>query len=84
MDTTKVEQKVQGIVADQLGLDESEVTPEKKIYDLGADSLDIVEIAMALEEEFEVSMPDVELEEALAAETATVQTLTRYVSSKLT
>ncbi|XP_059458279.1 acyl carrier protein 1, chloroplastic-like [Corylus avellana] len=49
-------QGVQGIISKQLSIDESTVTPQTKFADLGADSLDIVEIMMALEEKFEVSI----------------------------
>ncbi|MGM0443496.1 MAG: acyl carrier protein [Fibrobacterota bacterium] len=47
--------KVQEVVADQLGIEESEVTPEKKfIDDLGADSLDLAELVMELEDKFDI------------------------------
>src|SRR6267378_3864321 len=56
-----VEAKVKSIIAEQLG--EDEIKPESAfIEDLGADSLDIVELAMAMEEEFEVEIPDEEAE----------------------
>ncbi|PJI06620.1 MULTISPECIES: acyl carrier protein [Clostridium] len=56
-------EKVKSIIADQLGLDASEVKMESSfIDDLGADSLDIVELVMALEEEFDIEMPDEEAE----------------------
>jgi acyl carrier protein len=59
----EVEQRVEEIVADQLGLDASEVTPEASFVDnLGADSLDTVELVMALEEEFGLEIPDDEAE----------------------
>lgn len=52
-------EKVKAIVVEQLSVDESEVTPESTfIDDLGADSLDIVELIMAFEEEFNVEIPD--------------------------
>ena len=52
-------QKVAEIVAEQLGVDESSITLESSIIDdLGADSLDIVELIMAFEQEFEVEIPD--------------------------
>lgn len=55
--------KVKEIIVDQLGVDEEEVTLEASfIDDLGADSLDIVELIMALEEEFSVEIPDDEAE----------------------
>ena len=56
-------EKVKAIVVDQLGVDEEAVTMEASfIDDLGADSLDIVELIMALEEEFDLEIPDSEAE----------------------
>ena len=58
-----VEEKVREIIVDQLGVDEKQVTDEAAfIDDLGADSLDTVELVMALEEEFDVEIPDEEAE----------------------
>jgi acyl carrier protein len=58
-----IETKVKSIIADQLGVGEDEIKPESSfIEDLGADSLDIVELVMAMEEEFEVEIPDEEAE----------------------
>jgi acyl carrier protein len=58
-----IEERVRSIIADQLGVSEDEVKPESKfIEDLGADSLDIVELIMAMEEEFETEIPDEEAE----------------------
>ncbi|HOQ75486.1 MAG TPA: acyl carrier protein [Thermoclostridium sp.] len=55
--------KVKDIIVEQLGVDESEVKPEASfIDDLGADSLDIVELIMALEEEFDLEIPDKDAE----------------------
>ncbi|HET6948099.1 MAG TPA: acyl carrier protein [bacterium] len=55
--------RVKGIVVDQLGVAEAEVTPEASFTDdLGADSLDVVELVMALEEEFGVEIPDEDAE----------------------
>lgn len=55
--------RVKGIIVEQLGVDEAEVTPEASfVEDLGADSLDVVELVMALEEEFEVEIPDEDAE----------------------
>jgi acyl carrier protein len=63
MATTAIEAKVKSIIADQLGVGEDEIKPESSfIEDLGADSLDIVELVMAMEEEFEVEIPDEEAE----------------------
>lgn len=63
MSTSTIENKVKGIIADQLGVGEDEIKPESSfIEDLGADSLDIVELVMAMEEEFEVEIPDEEAE----------------------
>jgi acyl carrier protein len=63
MSTTNIEGKVKSIIADQLGVGEDEIKPESSfIEDLGADSLDIVELVMAMEEEFEVEIPDEEAE----------------------
>ena len=65
MSTT--EEQVKNIVAEQLGVKEDEVKNESSfVDDLGADSLDTVELVMALEEEFEIEIPD-EAAQALAA-----------------
>ena len=56
---SEIEQKVKKIVIDQLGVDESKLTLESSfIDDLGADSLDTVELVMAFEEEFSIEIPD--------------------------
>jgi acyl carrier protein len=55
-------EKVQKIIAEQLGIDADEVTLESDIDDLGADSLDFVEILMAVEEEFDIEITDNEAE----------------------
>ena len=58
-----IEQKVKDIIVEQLGVNEEQVTPDAKfIEDLGADSLDTVELVMAFEEEFEIDVPDEEAE----------------------
>lgn len=63
MTATTVEAKVKSIIADQLGVSEDEIKLESSfIEDLGADSLDIVELVMAMEEEFEIEIPDEEAE----------------------
>ncbi len=58
-----IEARVKKIIAEQLGVEESQVTNEKAfVADLGADSLDTVELVMALEEEFDAEIPDDEAE----------------------
>ncbi len=70
--------KVQDIVASQLGVDVSEVKPEASFAnDLGADSLDTVELVMALEEEFGIEIPDEDAEGI-----ATVQNAVDYIDKK--
>jgi acyl carrier protein len=66
-----VEEKVKKIIVDQLGVEEAEVTPEAKfIEDLGADSLDTVELVMALEEEFGIEIPDEDAEKIVTVKDA--------------
>jgi acyl carrier protein len=58
-----IEQRVKDIIVEQLGVKPDQVTPEAKfIEDLGADSLDTVELIMALEEEFGIEVPDEQAE----------------------
>ena len=58
-----VEERVKQIIVEQLGVDEGEVTPNASfVDDLGADSLDIVELVMAFEEAFELEIPDEDAE----------------------
>ena len=58
-----IEERVKQIIVEQLGVEESEVTPTAHfIDDLGADSLDIVELVMTFEESFEIEIPDEEAE----------------------
>jgi len=72
-------ERVRKILVDQLGdISEAEVTPAASIVDdLGADSLDVVEIVMALEEEFEIEIPDEEAEKI-----KTVQQIVDYIDEK--
>jgi acyl carrier protein len=66
-----VEEKVKEIIVDQLGVDEKQVMPKASfIDDLGADSLDTVELVMALEEEFDIEIPDEEAEKIASVENA--------------
>jgi acyl carrier protein len=60
---TAVEDRVKQIIVEQLGVDEAEVTPNASfVDDLGADSLDTVELVMAFEEAFEIEIPDEDAE----------------------
>ncbi|HEV8663258.1 MAG TPA: acyl carrier protein [Candidatus Methylomirabilis sp.] len=73
-----VDEKVKKIIVEQLGVEEAQVKPEAKfIEDLGADSLDTVELVMALEEEFGLEIPDEEAEKIL-----TVQDAVRYIKDR--
>ncbi|MBP9477331.1 MAG: acyl carrier protein [Sebaldella sp.] len=70
--------KIKTIVAEQLGVDESQVTEDASfIDDLGADSLDTVELIMAFEEEFDVEIPDED-----AQKIKTVKDVIDYIESK--
>ena len=78
MNQEEIFAKVQKIVAEQLGVQASEVKPAASFAnDLGADSLDTVELVMALEEEFDIEIPD-----EAAEEIATVQNAVDYISNK--
>jgi acyl carrier protein len=73
---SNIEQRVKKIVAEQLGVNETEVKNESSfVNDLGADSLDTVELVMALEEEFECEIPDEDAEKI-----TTVQQAIDYVN----
>jgi len=62
-----IEKRVKEIIVEQLGVNESEVTPEAKfVDDLGADSLDLVELVMALEEEYNIEISDEDAEKILS------------------
>ncbi len=68
---SNVEEKVKQIIVEQLGVDEAEVTPTASfVDDLGADSLDTVELVMALEEAFEIEIPDEDAEKILTVKQA--------------
>jgi acyl carrier protein len=72
-----IEERVKKIVVEQLGVKEEEVVPAASfVDDLGADSLDTVELVMALEEEFETEIPDEEAEKI-----TTVQQAIDYVNA---
>ena len=66
-----VEDKVKEIIVDQLGVDEKQVSMDASfIDDIGADSLDTVELVMALEEEFDIEIPDEEAEKIASVKNA--------------
>ena len=66
-----VEEKVKEVIVDQLGVDEKQVKSEASfIDDLGADSLDTVELVMALEEEFDIEIPDEDAEKIASVQNA--------------
>jgi acyl carrier protein len=74
---SSIEERVKKIVVEQLGVKEDEVTPNASfVDDLGADSLDTVELVMALEEEFECEIPDEEAEKI-----TTVQQAVDYIKA---
>ena len=74
--SAELEEKMKGIIVEQLGVDADKVVPEASfIDDLGADSLDTVELIMAIEEEFDTEIPEEE-----ATSIATVQDAINYVS----
>jgi len=58
----EVYEKVKEMIVEQLGVDEEEVSPSKSFRDLNADSLDVVELVMAIEEEFDLEISDEEVE----------------------
>ncbi len=73
-----VESKIKEIIAEQLGINEDDIAAESSLSDdLGADSLDIVEIAMALEEEFEVEISDADIDSI-----DTVKDFTNFVGQR--
>jgi len=75
----EMEQRVKKVVAEQLGVSEAEIKNESSfVGDLGADSLDTVELVMALEEEFECEIPDEEAEKI-----TTVQHAIDYVNNRI-
>lgn len=75
---SKVEERVKKIIAEQLGVDEAKVVEEASIVgDLGADSLDTVELVMALEEHFNTEIPDEDAQKIL-----TVKDAIDYVSAR--
>ena len=79
MSSEEVFEKVKGIIVEQLGVADTAVTLEASfIDDLGADSLDIVELVMALEEEFDIEIPD-----AAAEKVVTVGDVVDYIKENV-
>ena len=78
-----LEEKVKQIIVEQLGVDEAEVTPTAHfVDDLGADSLDTVELVMAFEEAFEIEIPDEDAEKITTVKDATDYIQSHVKSSK--
>ncbi|RUM59058.1 MAG: acyl carrier protein [Persephonella sp.] len=73
-----IEEKVKEIIAEQLGVEVDQIKPESKfVDDLGADSLDVVELIMAFEEEFNIEIPDEDAEKI-----QTVKDVIDYIQNK--
>jgi acyl carrier protein len=78
-DVEKITQRLREIIAEQLGISEEEIVPEASfVDDLGADSLDLVELIMALEEEFGMDISDEEAEKI-----QTVQDAINYIAENV-
>lgn len=76
---SKVAEKIKEIIVDHLGIDEAEVTPNAHfIDDLGGDSLDVVELIMAVEEEYGIDIPDETIDKL-----GTVREIVEYVEGKV-
>lgn len=74
----EIQERIKSIIVEQLGVSLEEVTPQASfIEDLGADSLDIVELIMALEEEYDMEIPDEDAEKI-----QTVDDVTKYILAK--
>ena len=79
METEEIFEKVKNVIVEQLGIDEANVRMESSFLDdLGADSLDIVEFIMALEEEFGLEIPDEDVEKIV-----TVKDVVEYISENI-
>lgn len=77
MSTSTTYDRLKGLITEQLGVDEEDVTPEARfVDDLNADSLDLVELIMSLEEEFGLEISDEDAEKIV-----TVQDATSYIES---
>lgn len=83
MSDSDIEKKVKEIIVNQLSVNEEQITPEASfIDDLGADSLDTVELIMAFEEEFKDQMGGAEIPESDAEKLTTVGKVIEYIESK--
>lgn len=79
MSKTEIFERVRGIVAEQLEVEQNKVTPESKFAeDLGADSLDVVELVMAIEEAFNTEVPDEK-----AQEMENIQQVVDYIEQQM-
>ena len=79
METEEIFEKVKTVIVEQLGIDEESVKMDSSLLDdLGADSLDIVEFIMALEEEFGLEIPDEDVEKIV-----TVKDVVEYISENI-
>ncbi|MBB1545785.1 MAG: acyl carrier protein [Clostridiales bacterium] len=79
METEEIFEKVKTVIVEQLGIDEASVRMDSSFLDdLGADSLDIVEFIMALEEEFGIEIPDEDVEKIV-----TVKDVVEYISENI-
>ena len=79
METEEIFEKVKTVIVEQLGIDEASVRMDSSFLDdLGADSLDIVEFIMALEEEFGIEIPDEDVEKIV-----TVRDVVEYISENI-
>jgi acyl carrier protein len=79
MAAVDMKKRIVEIIATQLGIDQADITPQANVVDdLGADSLDVVELIMALEEEFNLEIPDEEAEKI-----KNVQDIITYMESAL-
>jgi acyl carrier protein len=79
MQKTQIEEKVKGILVEQLGVSMEQLHPNTSIVvDLGADSLDTVELVMAFEEEFDIEIPDADAEKI-----ETIQHVVDYIDTRL-
>ena len=79
METEEIFEKVKTVIVEQLGIDEASVRMDSSFLDdLGADSLDVVEFIMALEEEFGIEIPDEDVEKIV-----TVKDVVEYISENI-